>query len=104
MWALANPREFGLVFANPVADSECVRREMLTLSSSGHLFTDQMRALWEHNHLPIPSLDDLPPAIREAVLDPLIPAEIEGLAERTAAWCGSTCRAGPCSTAWSRSR
>jgi AcrR family transcriptional regulator len=88
MWALANPREFGLVFANPVADAQCVRREMLTLASSGHLFTDQMRALWEHNHHPIPSLDELPPAIKEAVLDPLIPAEMEGLevADRGLVW------------------
>ena len=30
MWALANPREFGLAFANPIADAQCVRREMLT--------------------------------------------------------------------------
>ena len=67
MWALGNPREFGLAFANPIADAQCVRRELLTLSSSGHLCTDQMRALWEHNHHPIPALDDLPPAVREAV-------------------------------------
>lgn len=80
-WALANPREFGLAFANPVADASCTRREMLTMSSSGHLFTGQMRALWLHNHHPIPSLDELPPGIREAVLDPVIPAETEGLAE-----------------------
>ena len=79
-WALANPREFGLVFANPVADANCLRREMLTLSSSGHLFTDQMRALWEQNHYPIEALDDLPPAVREAVTDPLIPAKVEGIA------------------------
>jgi AcrR family transcriptional regulator len=79
-WALANPREFGLVFANPVADASCVRRELLTLASSGHLFTDQMRAIWEHNHHPIPAVDDLPPAVRDSVLDPLIPAEVEGLA------------------------
>ena len=55
MWALANPREFGLAFANPIADAKSVRREMLTLSCSGHLCTDQMRALWEHNHHPIPA-------------------------------------------------
>jgi len=53
---------------------------MLTLSCSGHLCTDQMRALWEHNRHPIPALDELPPAVRAAVLDPLIPAEVEGLA------------------------
>ena len=79
-WALANPREFGLVFANPIADSACLRREMLTLASSGLLFTSQMRALWEQNHHPIAAVDDLPPAVRESVLDPLIPAEVEGLA------------------------
>jgi AcrR family transcriptional regulator len=79
-WALTSPREFGLVFANPVADAQCIRREALTLASSGHLFTDQMRALWEHNHHPVPSLEELPEAIRESVLDPLIPAEVAGIA------------------------
>lgn len=89
MWALANPREFGLVFANPVADANCIRREeMLTLASSGHHMTGQMRALWEHNHHPIPALDELPPSVREAVLDPVIPAKIEDLAmeDRGLAW------------------
>jgi len=80
IWALANPREFGLVFANPVADAGCLRREMLTLASSGRLFTDQMRALWEQNRHPIPALDELPPTVREVVTDPLIPAEVENLA------------------------
>ena len=80
MWALGNPREFGLAFANPVSDAKTARRDLLTLSCSGHLCTDQMRALWEHNHHPIPALDELAPAIRDAVLDPLIPAKVEGLA------------------------
>lgn len=79
-WAIANPREFGLVFANPIADAACVRREMLTLASSGHLFTGQMRTLWEHNHHRIPTLEELPASVRESVLDPVIPAEVEGLA------------------------
>lgn len=88
LWALASPREFGLVFANPVADAGCLRREMLTLASSGHLFTDQMRALWHHNQHPIPAVEELPAAVREAVLEPLIPAETEGLApeERGLIW------------------
>ncbi|CAB4726621.1 MAG: hypothetical protein F2667_12190 [Actinobacteria bacterium] len=79
-WALASPREFGLVFANPIADAACVRREMLTLSSSGHLFTDQLRAIWLANGFPVPALDDLPPTVRESVLDPLIPAKVDGIA------------------------
>jgi AcrR family transcriptional regulator len=80
MWALGSPREFTLAFANPIADADCVRRELLTISNSGHLMTGQMRALWEHNHHPIPSLDELPPAVRESVLDPLIPAKVDDLA------------------------
>ena len=80
MWALANPREFGLVFANPIAEAACVRRELITQVASGHLMTGQMRALWEHNQHPIPALDELPEAVREAVLDPLIPADLDDLA------------------------
>ncbi len=80
MWALANPREFGLAFANPIADANCVRREMLTVSSSGHLMTGEMRALWEQTRHPIPVLDELPPAVREAVVEPLIPAKVDDLA------------------------
>ena len=82
MWALGSPREFSLAFANPIADAQCVRRELLTISNSGHLMTGQMRALWEHNHHPIPALDDLPPSVRESVLDPLIPAKVDDLAEQ----------------------
>ena len=51
------------------------------MSSSGHLCTGQMRALWEHNHHPIPAFDELPPAVRESVLDPLIPAKVDDLAQ-----------------------
>lgn len=88
LWALANPREFGLVFANPVADASCARRELVTAASSGHLFTDQMRAVWERTRFPIPTLDELPPAVREAVSDPLIPAKVEdiALADRGLVW------------------
>lgn len=87
-WALENPREFGLVFAHPVAAASCARRELHTLSSSGQLFTDQMRALWEQRHFPIPSLDELPATVRAAVTDPLIPAKVEGIAleERGLVW------------------
>lgn len=88
MWALGNPREFTLAFANPIADAQCVRRELLTISNSGHLMTGQMRALWEHTHHPIPALEDLPAAVRESVLDPLIPAKVDDLpkADRGLVW------------------
>lgn len=79
-WALANPREFSLVFANPVADSSCLRRDLLTASSSGMLFTGLLHDLWERTGYPIPSVESLPPTVAEAVLDPLIPAKVEQIA------------------------
>lgn len=79
-WALGSPREFGLVFANPIADSSCVRRELLTLATSGHLFTDQLHALWLKNHFPVPGVRKLPSAIRDAIREPLIPADVEQVA------------------------
>lgn len=80
-WALGSPREFTLAFANPVAGSACGRRETVTVSTSALLFTDQLRAIYERAPYPIPALDELPDAVREAVLDPLIPAKTDGLAE-----------------------
>jgi AcrR family transcriptional regulator len=76
-WALANPHEFALVFANPIADTAGVRSEMHTLSCSGHLFTDQIFELWQATGFPIPDLDELPPSIQESIREPLIPAKVE---------------------------
>ncbi|HYU65367.1 MAG TPA: TetR-like C-terminal domain-containing protein [Jatrophihabitantaceae bacterium] len=71
-WALANPREFTLVFANPVADQRCARpREAVTVHSSALFFTRLMLELWQRVGFPVPSLDELSPAAREAVLDPI---------------------------------
>ena len=105
MWALANPHEFSVVFANPIADTDGVRNEMHTTSCSGHLFTDQIFAALAGHRLPDPRLDELPPSIQESIREPLMPAKVEQIPdEASAAWSGSTCRAGPSSTAWSRSR
>ena len=76
-WALANPREFTLVFANPIADTSCVRRDLLTASGSGLLFTDLLHDLWVQTGYPIPSVDELPAAVAEALREPLIPANVE---------------------------
>lgn len=74
-WALERPREFALVFANPVAEGDTERRELLTVSTSGHYFTDLLYQIWERYQPPIPALDDLDPQVRAAVLEPLIPAK-----------------------------
>lgn len=76
-WALRKPREFALVFANPIAEADSQRRELLTLSTSGHYFTDLLWAIWEQRRFPFPALDELDPVVREAVLDPLIPAKAD---------------------------
>ncbi|GAA3528674.1 TetR/AcrR family transcriptional regulator [Nocardioides daeguensis] len=73
-WALTKPRRFALVFANPVA-ADTERRDLVTLSTSGHYFTDLLWQIWEIYRFPYPALDELDPVIREAVLDPLIPAK-----------------------------
>lgn len=80
-WALANPREFSLVFANPVADSQCVRRELITASTSGHYMTDLLHQIWQKYDFPVPDLDEFEPSVREALVDPLIPADVEAIPE-----------------------
>ncbi|MGA8256718.1 MAG: WHG domain-containing protein [Nocardioides sp.] len=77
MWAHTNRSEFAMVFANPIADAGCLRRELITSASSGHLMTDLMYDVWAQRDFPVPSLDSLPPAVREALLEPLIPAKVE---------------------------
>lgn len=76
-WALTRPREFALVFANPIGSGDSERRDLLTLATSGHYLTDLLYQIWELYQFPFPALDDLPAAVREAVLDPLIPANAE---------------------------
>jgi AcrR family transcriptional regulator len=79
-WALAKPHRFNLIFANPIADPSAARQELLTLSSSGHYFTDLLWQIQERYRFPYPSLDELDPVVRDAVLDPLIPAKAEHIA------------------------
>lgn len=88
MWALGNPREFATVFANPVADSACVRRELLTLASSGLLMTGLIHRIHREWGFPVPALEDLPASVHEALVDPLIPAPHEDvpLEERGLLW------------------
>jgi AcrR family transcriptional regulator len=79
-WALTHPREFQLVFANPIASHDTDRRELLTLSTSGLYFTDLLYEIWQRYDHPIPALGELPPGIEETVLEPLIPAKADHIA------------------------
>ncbi len=76
-WAHEQPREFTLVFANPISDTACVRRELLTAATSGHYFHDLLLQMWDQNPFPHPELSELDPEVAEALEDPLIPIDIE---------------------------
>ena len=75
-WALGSPREFSLVFANPVADGACVRRDLLTSATSGHFFNALLIRVWEHQKFPHPELSELDPAVAQALEDPLYPIDL----------------------------
>jgi AcrR family transcriptional regulator len=76
-WAHANPREFSLVFANPIADGSCIRRELLTAATSGHYMNDLLIDVWEKYGFDHPALDELDPAVAAAVADPVFPVKLE---------------------------
>ena len=76
MWAHANPREFSLVFANPVAEPIGHRRDLVTVQSSCLLLTDMIFDIWQQRRFPVPALEDLPAEVAASLLDPLIPADV----------------------------
>jgi AcrR family transcriptional regulator len=80
-WAHANPREFSLVFANPVAAGACVRRELLTAATSGHYFHGLLIAVWHRYGFAHPDLADLEPAVAAALEDPIFPIDVELIPE-----------------------
>jgi AcrR family transcriptional regulator len=75
-WALGNPREFSLVFANPVAVGACVRRDLLTSATSGHFFNALLIRVWEKHRFPHPELSELDPEVAKALEEPLFPIDL----------------------------
>lgn len=75
-WALEEPREFSLVFANPVADTACVRRELLTAATSGHFMNGLLVEVWRRERFDHPALDEVDPAVAEALRDPVLPIDL----------------------------
>ena len=80
-WALGSPREFSLVFANPVAVGACVRRELLTSATSGHFFNALLVRVWEKYRFPHPQLSEVEPAVAQALEEPLFPVDLALLPE-----------------------
>lgn len=80
-WALENPRLFGLAFANPAAHEECDRRELMTHARSGTYFTDLLYEVWLKYQFSYPAMEEFSPEVREALRDPIIPANLDNIAE-----------------------
>lgn len=80
-WALARPREFSLVFANPVADTACMRRDLVTAATSGCYMNGLLIDVWERYRFAHPDLDDLPAPVRESLEDPVVPVDVARLPE-----------------------
>ena len=80
-WALGNHAEFSMVFANPVAESHCHRREIITAWTSGLYFHELLLQLWHRNHFDHPELDDLEPVIATSLRDPLFPVDVTAIPE-----------------------
>ena len=76
-WAHASPREFSLVFANPIAAGVCVRRELLTAATSGLYFHALLIEVWQKYDFPHPAVDELEPAVAAALDDPLFPIDMK---------------------------
>ena len=80
-WALGNVAEFSTVFANPVADSHCQRREVITAWTSGIYMHQLLIDVWHQTHYPHPDVDDVPPAVAEALRDPMFPVDVKEIPE-----------------------
>ena len=76
-WAHSSPREFTLVFANPIADTSCARRDFITSATSGHFFNALLIKVWEKHRFPYPALDELPPDVAAALEDPFLPIDLD---------------------------
>jgi AcrR family transcriptional regulator len=76
-WAHASPREFSLVFANPIAAGVCVRRELLTAATSGLYFHALLIEVWKKYDFPHPAVDELEPAVAAALDDPVFPIDLK---------------------------
>lgn len=79
-WALANRKEFALVFAN--VDVECIKEYE---GSSGMVFSGLLVELWNAYRFPVPSLSELDAGLAEilevpdAPVDPAMQGDLAGL-------------------------
>lgn len=75
-WALTHREEFGVVFANPsvppVDSVDDIRDPQV-----GLVFTDLLIALWQRYRFPVPSVQELDPAVVATLSDPVLPARAE---------------------------
>jgi AcrR family transcriptional regulator len=72
-WALAHPREFGLVFVNPIR----ISRDNSSLADPSQaaglrfaaVFAESLAALYDQRRFPVPRDEDIEPALRRELID-----------------------------------
>jgi AcrR family transcriptional regulator len=79
-WALKHRQEFGLVFANPAVTSHEHPEEMRD-QEVGLTFHELLLAVWKKYRFPVPSLDELDPAVVATFDDPFIPGKVAEIPE-----------------------
>lgn len=78
-WALSHREEFGLVFTNPVTAHGGRNPEDIHEERTGAVFTPLLVRLWERYRFPIPSPDELDPAVAATLDDPVMPGKVDDI-------------------------
>lgn len=76
-WALGNRAEFSLMFANPLTGHP--EPEELHDQKIGLVFTDLLLKLWQRYDFPVPTLDEIDPAVVATFESPMVPVKVENI-------------------------
>ena len=71
-WSLAHPREFGLVFVNPIRVTPDSTRDDPAQAAGlrfAAVFAESLATLYERRPFPVPADDDIEPALRRQLID-----------------------------------
>jgi AcrR family transcriptional regulator len=77
-WALTHREEFGVVFANPDAPTPESAGQVRD-QQVGLLFTDLLLELWRTYDFPVPTVEELDPAVVATFDDPFAPVRLEAI-------------------------
>jgi Tetracyclin repressor-like, C-terminal domain len=74
-WALSHREEFNIVFANTDIVAMCADDSLKSDLPSAGLFTELLGQIWMKYQFPVPSLDEMDPALVEVLRNPQMPMD-----------------------------